>query len=209
MIFIFLKWWRQKLFSSTKLLPILSGVKIGQKLPEPIQKCLALSEMYFPPKCPVFLSVFYLLLKAIRTAEWIFPVTLQEAAAACVGSLKTLVRVVSPSSCKVYLVGLLVMRLFQTHSLHSQHVHEHFKEKEMYRFSSFKKTKPNPVKPMLALRQHFLCRFPLWDRSSYDRYSLESWASLLLLHTFIKHWCCVLVLYWCTGTLTGARVNTE
>lgn len=103
MIFIFLKWWRQKWFFSTKFLPILSGVKIGQKLSEPIQKCLALSEMCSTPQCLVFLSVFSLLLKAIRMAEWIFPVTLWEAAAACVGSLKTLVHVVSPSS----LQGLL------------------------------------------------------------------------------------------------------
>lgn len=72
---------------------------------------------------------------------------------------------------------------------------------------SMKKNKPKPVKLMLALRQHFLCHFPLWDRSSHDRYSLELWASLL--HMFIKHWCCVLVLYWCTGTLTGARLKRE
>lgn len=103
MNFIFLKWWRQKWFASTNFLPTLSGVKIDQKLSEPIQKCLALSEMCFAPEFPVFLSVFSLLLKAIRMAEWIFPVTLWETSAACVGSLKTLVHLVSPSS----LQGLL------------------------------------------------------------------------------------------------------
>lgn len=160
-----------------------------------------------PTQCPVFLSVFYLLLKAIRMAEWIFPVTPWEAAAACVGSLKTLVHVVSPSSLQGSLGGHACDSVVSNAQSPSQHVHEQFKQKEMHRF--YEKTKPKPVKLMLALRQHFLCHFPLWDRSSHDRYSLELWTSLLLLHMFIKHWCCVLVLYWCTGTLTGARLKTE
>lgn len=63
-----------------------------------------------------------------------------------------------------------------------------------------KTNQANPVKPMLVLRQHFLYHFPPWG-SSHNNYSLESWASFLLLHMFIKHWCCVLVVLYCAVVL--------
>jgi len=76
-----------------------------------------------PLPCALYFCLyFYSLIKAIRMAEWIFPETPQEAAAESVGSLNTPVHVVLPHPCKIYLVGMLVIQLFQKHRLHSQHM---------------------------------------------------------------------------------------